>query len=187
MRGSALGPAVTVTPTAATASAARFKGITTAAAAITAVFPATGTGAALTATGIAPPVVVATAAAVTTTTAAAIAASPIATTTSTGGTATGLGLVDPQGAAHQLRALQAIDGPVFHLGIGHLHEGESALAAGIPLQREGAVHDFAKGGKQLCHVLLLSTEGQIANKNTHEPGRPQGRSMRAPGPLTGQA
>lgn len=176
--GLALGPAVTVTPRAATAGAARFKGITTTTAAITAVFPAAGTGAALTATGIATTAVVTT---------AAIAASPRATATSTGGTATGLGLVDPQGTSHQLGALQAIDGPVFHLGIGHLHKSESALAAGIPLQRKGAVHHVAKGGKQLSYVLLLSTEGQIANKNTHEPGRPQGRSMRAPGPLTGQA
>jgi hypothetical protein len=185
--GSALNPAVIVTPGAAAAGAARFEGIT---AAIAAIFPAAGTGATLTATpitttalAVTTPIAVAAATVVTTTTTAVAAAA----TTPAGSTATGLSLVDAQGTAHQLGALQTIDGPVFHLGIRHLHEGESALAAGVTLQRKGAVHHVAERRKKLCHVLLLSSEGQIANKNTHEPGRPPGRSMRAPGPQTGKA
>ena len=181
-----VGAARAATPT----GAACLKRIT--AAAIAAVFPAAGTGTAL-ATATAG-ITAAAAAALTVTPAIAIAATavvataPVTTpTAATGGAAARLSLVDPQGAAHQLGTLEAIDGPVFHLGIRHLHEGEAALAAGVTLERKRAVRHLSKGRKQLCHVFLLCTEGQIADKNAHEPGRPRGRSMRAPGPQIHQA
>ena len=193
--GSALGAGVVVaTGTAAPAGAARLEGITTTA--IAAVFPAAGTGAALATSGLAitgtttlavTPAIAVTGTAVVATASAVSTAAIAATTAATGGGTTGLGLVDAQGAAHQLSALQRVDGLGFHLGVRHLHEGEATLAPGIALKREGAVHHLTKGCKQLCHVFLFCTEGQIADKNAHEPGRPQGRSMRAPGPLTGQA
>ena len=190
--GSALGAGVVVaTGTAAPAGAASLKGIATTA--VAAVFPAAGTGAALatsalpiTTTLAVTPAIAVTGTAVVAT-ASAVSTSPITTASATGSSTTGLGLVDAQGAAHQLSALQRVDGLGFHLGIRHLHEGEATLAPGIALEREGAVHHLTKGCKQLCHVFLFCTEGQIADKNAHEPGRPQGRSMRAPGPLTGQA
>ena len=55
----------------------------------------------------------------------------------------------------------------LHLGIGHLDEGEAALAAGVPLQRQGTVDHFAEGCKQFSHVLLLRAEGKIADENAH--------------------
>jgi len=109
------------------------------------------------------------------------------TTTTTGGSATGLSLVDPQGTAHQLGALQGLDGSILQAGIGHLHEGKATLAARIPLQGQGAVRHLSVGRKQLCNVFLFCAEGQIADKNAHEPGRPRGLAMRASGPLTDPA
>lgn len=65
---------------------------------------------------------------------AATAAAAWRPTTATAATTARFSLVDAKRATHQLGCLQAVDGPAFHLGIGHLHEGESALAARIPLQ-----------------------------------------------------
>ena len=79
----------------------------------------------------------------------------------------GFGFVDAQGTAHELSALEAINGPVFRLGIGHFHKGEAPLAAGVPLKREGTIRYVAVGGEELHDVFLLSAEGEIANKNAH--------------------
>jgi hypothetical protein len=48
-------------------------------------------------------------------------------------TAARLGLVDAEGAAHQLGSLKPFNRLGFQLRIGHLHKGEATLAPGIPL------------------------------------------------------
>ncbi len=94
-----------------------------------------------------------------------------ASTTTTAASATaGFSLVDAQGTPHQFSALEAIDGPGLHVVIGHLHKSETTLAASVPLQGEGAVHDIAETGEKFNNVLLLSAEGQIAYKDAHERG-----------------
>ena len=184
-----------VAATAATATgAAGTEGIATAvAAAIAAVLPAAGAGTTLTATTGAIAVVAAATTAITTTcsvtaataiadaitTAAAVATAPgapitttaIATTTAATGAA-GFGFVDAQRAAHQLGALQGLDGTVLTVVIRHLHEGEAAFAAGVALQGQRAVRHITEGREQLGNILLLSTEGEISNKNAHRPRGP---------------
>ena len=163
--------AVVGSTTATPAGTTSAEGITAVAAA--AVFPPTGTRTALTAAAITAATAVATAAvtAATCITAAAIAAAaarsatPIATTTAA---TAGLGLVDAQGATHELSALQALDGARFGLVVGHFHEGEAPLAARIPLQGQGTAHHLTKGGKQFAHVFLFGPEGEIADKNAHD-------------------
>jgi hypothetical protein len=138
--------------------------------AIAAIFPVTGSGGAILAAAA-----IATASAVTTPT-AAIAATAIAAaaslsaTTATTTTGAGFSLVDAKGPAHQLGSLQSFDGPRFHLVIRHLHKSETALTAGVPLQREGTIHNITKTGEEFKNVLLLCAEGKIANKDAHERG-----------------
>ena len=68
---------------------------------------------------------------------------------------------------HQLSALETFDRSFFSCIIGHFHKSKSALSAGIPLKGKGTIHDFTELSKQLSHVLLLSAEGKVANKNAH--------------------
>jgi hypothetical protein len=159
--GSALGSAVTAliqaTATAtATAGAAGIEAVA-AAAAIAAILPATGTGTSL---GGALSSVAATTTARTARTAAAVA-------TATATSAAGLSLVDTQRAAHQLDSLQGFNRPGLGVWVRQLHKSETALATGVPLQRQGTADDFAIRGKELRHIFLLGAERQVADKNTH--------------------
>ena len=63
--------------------------------------------------------------------------------------------------------MKTLDGRFFNGLIRHLDESETALAARITLEGEGTVGDFTKLGKQLNHILLLSAEGKVADKNAH--------------------
>ena len=169
-----------LTPTAtgtAPAGAARFEGIgggtatagSTAATAVAAVFPAFGTGAPIATAAIAATATAITStAAITATTTTAVAAATAWSATTTAATATaGFGLVDAQGTAHQLGALEGVDRPGLGVGVGHLDKGEAALAAGVTLQWQRAIDHVSEGSEQLSHVLLLSAEGKIADENTH--------------------
>ncbi len=160
------------------------KAVTTAViTAIAAVFPVAGSGSAIlaaaaiaaaattTITAAAAAIAAATttavaAAAAVTTTTAALSASATASATS----GAGFGLVDAKGPAHQLGSLQPINGPRFHLVIRHLHKSETPLAACVPLQREGTIHNITKAGEKFNDVLLLCAEGKIAYKDAHERG-----------------
>ncbi len=170
-----------LTPTAtgtAPAGAARFEGIgggtatagSTAATAVAAVFPALGTGAPIATAAIAAAAatsITATAAITAATSTAVAAATPARGATATTAATAGFGLVDAQGTAHQLGALEGIDRPGLGVGVGHLDEGEAALAAGVTLQWQRAIDHVSEGSEQLSHVLLLSAEGKIADENTH--------------------
>jgi hypothetical protein len=178
--------ATAATPTGATGT----EGITTAitatvtTAAITAVFPAASsraalaaaTSAATTTAGITTATAISTAAVAATTAVAAAAraaittATAIAATTTTG--AAGFGFVDAQGAAHQLGALEGVDGAGLTVLISHLHEGEAALAAGVALEGKETVADLTKGCEQLGNVLLFRAEGEVSYKNAHRPRGP---------------
>jgi hypothetical protein len=181
---------------AATPRAASAEGITaTVATAVAAVFPTARTGAAFTATTGTISASVATTAAITTAvtttsvtatavataiaiTTTAITATPgaaittaIATTTAATGAA-GFGFVDTQRAAHQLGALEGVDGAGLTVFISQLHEGEAALAAGVALEGQEAVGHLAEGCEQLGHVLLFRAEGEVSYKNAHRPRGP---------------
>ena len=165
-----------LTPTAtgtAPAGAARFKGIgggtatagSTAATAVAAVFPAFGTGAPIATAAVA---AAAPAPAITAATTTAVAAATAWSTATATATATaGFGLVDAQGTAHQLGALEGVDRPGLGVRVGHLDKGEAALAAGVTLQWQRAIDHVSERSEQLSHVLLLSAEGKIADENTH--------------------
>jgi hypothetical protein len=153
-------------------------GSSTVAGAIAAIFPTTGTG--RTITTAAAVATTATTAAVAATTTAAVAAATtaaVAAATTTAAVAAAattswsasarLSFVNPKRAAHQLSALETFDRSFFGCIIGHFHKSKSALSAGIPLKGKGTIHDFTELSKQLSHVLLLSTEGKVANKNAH--------------------
>ena len=75
--------------------------------------------------------------------------------------------------------MKGVDRTGFRFVIDHFDEGKAALAPGISLQGERTIHHFAVSCKQLSDIFLLCTEGQIANKNTHEPILERGL---APGP-----
>jgi hypothetical protein len=139
-------------------------------AAIAAILPTAGSGTTLAAITPSPGGSTAIAATATSAATGAIAAAAITaaagTTTSTARGA-GFGLVDAQRTTHQLNPLQRIDGLRLKLGIHHLHEGETTLATGVPLEGEGAVRHLSKASEKLENVFLLSAEGKIADKNTH--------------------
>jgi hypothetical protein len=132
----------------------------TVAGAIAAIFPTTGTGRSITTT---------TAVAATTTTAVAASTAAVAasTTATTWGASARLSLIDTKRAAHEFSALETFDGSFFGCIVGHFDKSKSALSAGIPLEGKGTIHDFTELSKQLSHVLLLSAEGKVANKNAH--------------------
>jgi hypothetical protein len=158
-------------------------GSSTVSGAITAIFPTTGTRGAITATTAAAvaTATTATAAVATATTAAAVAtattAAAVATATTaaavaaaaatTWGASARLSLIDTKRAAHEFSALETFDGSFFGCIVGHFDKSKSALSAGIPLEGKGTIHDFTELSKQLSHVLLLSAEGKVANKNAH--------------------
>lgn len=163
--------AITTGVATATAAPTGTASIETVAGSVTtaAVFPAAGPGAVATAFAAGAGVAAAT---------AAIATTPSAgTATATAAGATGLSLVDAEGAPHQLGTLKAIDGLGFQFGIGHLHEGETTLATRIPLEGKGTVDHFAIGGEELDHVFLLSAEGKIADKDAHGTSRGDRRAQ----------
>jgi hypothetical protein len=155
-------------------------GSSTVSGAITAVFPTTGTRGAITAAAAAAVATTAAATAVATATATAVAtaAAAVATTTAaavattaaaatTWGAPARLSLIDTKRAAHEFSALETFDGSFFGCIVGHFDKSKSALSAGIPLKGKGTIHDFTELSKQLSHVLLLSAEGKVANKNAH--------------------
>jgi hypothetical protein len=152
-------------------------GSSTVSGAITAIFPTTGTRGAITTTAAAVAAATTAAAVAAATTATAVAAATTATataavaTTATAATTWGasarLSLIDTKRAAHEFSALETFDGSFFGCIVGHFDKSKSALSAGIPLEGKGTIHDFTELSKQLSHVLLLSAEGKVANKNAH--------------------
>jgi hypothetical protein len=146
-------------------------GSSTVSGAITAIFPTTGTRGAIT-TASAVATATATAAVATATATAAVATATTAAVTTaaaatTWGASARLSLIDTKRAAHEFSALETFDGSFFGCIVGHFDKSKSALSAGIPLEGKGTIHDFTELSKQLSHVLLLSAEGKVANKNAH--------------------
>jgi hypothetical protein len=146
-----------VTATAAVATTATTATTAVATTATTAVATATATTAVATATT----------AVATATTAAAVAAAATAAAATTWGASARLSLIDTKRAAHEFSALETFDSSFFGCIVGHFDKSKSALSAGIPLEGKGTIHDFTELSKQLSHVLLLSAEGKVANKNAH--------------------
>jgi hypothetical protein len=143
--------------------------VTTAAAAITtAAIATTTTAVAATAASVTTAAAAITTAAIaTTTTAVAATAAPVTTAATTRSTPPWLSFIDPKGAAHQLGTLKPFNRRVFDSFIRHLDKCETALTAGVTLKGKRTVRDFAELGKQFNDILLLSAEGKVADKNAH--------------------
>jgi hypothetical protein len=138
--------------------------------AITAVFPATGTGrtvTSITATSVTAAAAITTAAIATTTTAVAATAASVTTAATARSTAPWLSFINPKWATHQLGTLKPFNRCVFDSFIRHLDKCETALTAGVTLKGKRTVRDFAELGKQFNDILLLSAEGKVADKNAH--------------------
>jgi hypothetical protein len=136
---------------------------TATAAAIATATPAIATAGTATAT---PATAVAAAAAATAATAA------VATTTTTAAAAaaatlTGGGLVDADHAAHPLHILEVVDGLLLGGVIGEFNEGESAFAAGFPVEGETALTDFAVLAEEIEKVLAFGLEREVADVDGH--------------------
>ena len=133
---------------------------TATAAAIATATPAIATAGTATAT---PATAVAAAAAATAATAA------VATTTTAAAAAalTGGGLVDADHAAHPLHILEVVDGLLLGGVIGEFDEGESAFAAGFPVEGETALTDFAVLAEEIEKVLAFGLEREVADVDGH--------------------
>lgn len=171
-------PTAVPTATAAAAGAADIKAIARrgTAGAIAAVFPAPSPGTPISAasgiTTAASRIATGTISAVVAPTSAIAATTAVAATTLTATATTGspgFRLVDAQGAAHQLSALQRVDGLGFRSVIRHFHKREASLAASLTFKGQRTADHFTEGCKQFRHVVLLSAEGKVADKNAHEP------------------
>jgi hypothetical protein len=88
------------------------------------------------------------------------------TTTTVGGT--GFGFVDADAAAHPLDVLQIINGFGFVGGVGQINEGETALATGFTVERQGAFAHLSILLEEGLKVLHFGIEGEVANENGHE-------------------
>jgi len=85
-----------------------------------------------------------------------------ATTALTGG-----GFVDADHATHPLDVLEIVDGFLL-VSVGrHLHEGETTLAAGFPVEREAALGHLAVLAEQIQQILLFGLEREVAYVNGH--------------------
>src|SRR5262249_24519658 len=85
---------------------------------------------------------------------------------STGATAArplfaGLGLVDGQGPAADILAVEGGDGLLAPLA--HLHEAEAPRAAGVPVADDLGAGDRAVRREQLAQVVGGGLEGQVAD------------------------
>jgi len=94
---------------------------------------------------------------------AATAAAAAATTTAL----TGGGLVDADHATHPLHVLEVVDGFLLIGVVGHLHEGEAALATGLPVEGQAALGDFAVLAEEIEQILLFGLEREVAYVNGH--------------------
>jgi hypothetical protein len=101
--------------------------------------------------------------------AAAAATAAVATTTTAAAAAalTGGGLVDADHAAHPLHILEVVDGLLLGGVIGEFNEGESAFAAGFPVEGETALTDFAVLAEEIEKVLAFGLEREVADVDGH--------------------
>jgi hypothetical protein len=98
--------------------------------------------------------------------------SPAATAaTTTAGSGTGLGFVDANHATHPLDVLKIVDGFLLIAFGRHLHEGETALAAGVAIERNAALANSAILGEKALKVLNFGIEGEVPNVNGHVTGK----------------
>jgi hypothetical protein len=97
---------------------------------------------------------------------AASATAAVATTT-TAAALTGGGLVDADHAAHPLHILEVVDGLLLGGVIGEFDEGESAFAAGFPVEGETALTDFAVLAEEIEKVLAFGLEREVTDVDGH--------------------
>ena len=159
-------PAATATATVTAVTAAAAATITTtASAAATAAVAATGTAAATTATaGLA----AVTAATTTTTTAAATVTSAAATSaTGVGALLTGAGLIDGQGAAVHVFAIEGFDCGICFADIRHRDEGKTLRPAGEFVHNDAGLINGAISSELGCQRGLGCFVSEVSNVYFH--------------------
>src|SRR5215831_6466895 len=80
------------------------------------------------------------------------------------------GLIDPQGAAVEHRAVHRADGGRSLVGVAHGHEGEAARPAGLAVADDVDVRDFARSGERLPERLGRHAERKVADVKTSTHG-----------------
>jgi hypothetical protein len=63
--------------------------------------------------------------------------------------------------------LEVVDGLLLGSIVAEFHEGETALTAGLTVERQAALADFAVLAEQIKQVLALSLEREVADVNGH--------------------
>ena len=81
------------------------------------------------------------------------------------GSAAGFGLANRDGTTHPLNVLQVIDGRLLIGFVAEINESESALATGLPVERQRAFAHFAVLTEKVNQILPLSVPGEISNKD----------------------
>src|SRR5690606_38905555 len=79
----------------------------------------------------------------------------------------GTRLVDHHPPAHHHGVVEGVDGGLPVGGLGHRHEAEAAVAAGLAVPDDGGVHHLAEAAERLPELLLLHVIGQVASVELH--------------------
>jgi len=87
---------------------------------------------------------------------------PLRLVVATGAGLTLLGLVDPESATADFLAVEGVDG-LLGGGVVHLHEAESAEAAGLAVVDELHGQDFAVLAEQVAKIFLRGAERNVAD------------------------
>jgi hypothetical protein len=105
-----------------------------------------------------------------TATAVAAAAAAAVSTPATTATATfaGGGFVHPDHAPHPFDVLQIVDGFLFGGVVCEFNKGETALAAGFTVEREGTLANLAVLPEEMQQVIAFRLERKVADVDGHE-------------------
>jgi hypothetical protein len=93
---------------------------------------------------------------------AATATATMTTTTATAGTLTILRLIDLEGAAVKVRAVQRLHG-AGRIGIRHLHETETTWASRVTVSDQGDALDGSMLREQSAHRIIGGGKREISN------------------------
>jgi hypothetical protein len=94
--------------------------------------------------------------------AAAAAGAASAAATAAAAAAPVLGLVDAQGPSAHVSAIQLVD-RLIGVPVIHLHEGEAARAAGLPVGDHRHRMHFSNRGEKIPEVRFGCTPGKVAD------------------------
>ena len=77
------------------------------------------------------------------------------------------GLVDVERPALQVRPVQAANGLLRGVVVGHFDETEPARSARLTVRDHLRAHDLPKGGKGITQLVVARVETEVANENSN--------------------